>query len=305
MLRWKKEPKRREISTSDLRSKGIEIIKHQEMNFLDYYHDNSFVLSNCYILGIHIKLLGKQGDIHNETKMKYINSISYALNKINKKVRNLSGVVKNINVYVAEGTGRTEVRWPKIEDENTYNKLISKGVWVESPCLHINDKQITQVNKIKSLPSSSWGNRWLRNKNHSGQVGLNVSGVSDQLHQESISGKRKLLESNPECSARVIASIVHEIGHILHAQRIESERKFWCARRTNEQGEYTIPAKIVEQVSDYAIQKNNSNEFVAEVFTGLVYGKKYSKKVLEYYQYYLGPELIGVELPKLPNNWSP
>ncbi|OTA15916.1 hypothetical protein Xvie_02253 [Xenorhabdus vietnamensis] len=55
---------------------------------------------------------------------------------------------------------------------------------------------------------------------------------------------------------------------------------------------------IVEQVSDYAIQKNNSNEFVAEILTGLVYGIKYSKKVLEYYQYYLGPELIGVELPK-------
>ncbi|MDC9598390.1 hypothetical protein [Xenorhabdus anantnagensis] len=307
MFRWKKESKRREISTSNLRSKGIEIIKHQEMNFLDYYHDNSFVLSNCYILGVHIKLLGKQGDIHNETKMKYINSISYALNKINKKVRNLSGVVKNINVYVAEGTGRTEVRWPKIEDENTYNKLISKGIWVESPCLHINDKQITQVNKIKSLPPSFGGSGGLRNKNHSGQIGfdVSVSGVSDQLHQEAISGKRKLLESNPECSTRVIASIVHEIGHILHAQRIESEGKFWFARRTNEQNKCIIPAMIVEQVSEYAIQKNNSNEFVAEVFTGLVYGKKYSKKVLEYYQYYLGPELIGIELPKLPHNWSP
>ncbi|SFN84436.1 hypothetical protein [Xenorhabdus japonica] len=227
--------------TSDLRSKGIEIIP-----FI-------FQVASLLATLAHPSL----------------NSIIYALNKINKKVRNLSGVVKNINIYVAEETERTEVRWLKIEDKKTYNELISKRVWVESPCLHINDKQITQVNKVKSLPHSFWGSSGLRNTSHSGQVGVNVSGVSDQLHQESISGKRKLLESNPECSTRVIASIVHEIGHILHAQRIESERKFWCARRTDEQGEYTIPAMIVEQVSDYAIQKNNSNEFVAEVFTGL------------------------------------
>ncbi|WP_273584250.1 hypothetical protein [Xenorhabdus sp. PR6a] len=110
---------------------------------------------------------------------------------------------------------------------------------------------------------------------------------------------------NSENSTKVIAAIVHEIGHIIHAQRTESKEKFWLAKRIDQHNIHNIPAKIVEQVSGYAIEKQNSNEFVAEVFTGLVYGKKYSQEVLEYYQYYSGPELTGIKLPELPPNWNP
>ncbi|MBI6549145.1 hypothetical protein [Xenorhabdus lircayensis] len=302
MCKQKKEGNNRVTSKSDINSKTIEIILHQEINFLDYYGDNKFILFDSYICGINLKVFGKNEEHSDDIKMKFLLPVYYAINKVYARVDDLSKIVRNINIYIEEKMGLTEVRWPGKEDKMADNISRTKAVGIDDPYLHINAQNIKKVNEIKSRQHSFWRRNRGINKNSSVQI---ECGVPDQLYHEAISGSRKSLELNPESSTKVIASIVHEIGHIIHAQRIESKEKFWLARKTSQQEKYTLPAKIAEQVSGYVIQKNNSNEFVAEVFTGLVYGKKYSKEVLEYYQYYLGPELTGIELPKLSHNWNP
>ncbi|MBD2811230.1 hypothetical protein ID853_10135 [Xenorhabdus sp. Vera] len=273
----------------DNKSKVIQVIMHQDIDFLHYYNNNS-VLARCYILGIEIRIIDGLRDLRNEIKQEYLTYISYAINKIIKKVSNLPSVVKVINVYI-EKIGRIEVRWPEIEDKETYNTLKNNNVWVNSPCLHINDNTIKQVSEIKFRPLSfgCFSFSSFRNENHMGKIGVDTSGVPDQLNHE------VKVRSN---LTRVVATIVHEIGHILHAQQKTSHNKFWEGRKMSEQGKYTIPARIAEEVSNYVIQKNNSNEFVAEVFTGLIYGKKYSKEVLEYYKYYSGPEFTDADLKR-------
>ncbi|CDG16393.1 hypothetical protein [Xenorhabdus doucetiae] len=296
MYKQKKKRDSRVISLRDsIRNKKIEIILHQEIDFTDCYRNNKFILFDSYICGINLKFFGKNEEHSDQIRMKFLPPICYAINKVYAKVNNLSKIMRNINIYIGEEEGKTEVRWPAREDKIADNTSITKTVGIGIPHLHINAKK---VKEIKSPQYSFWG----RNKNITARIGW---GVPDQLYHEAISGSRKSLELNSENSTKVIAAIVHEIGHIIHAQRTESKEKFWLAKRIDQHNIHNIPAKIVEQVSGYAIEKQNSNEFVAEVFTGLVYGKKYSQEVLEYYQYYSGPELTGIKLPELPPNWSP
>ena len=82
----------------------------------------------------------------------------------------------------------------------------------------------------------------------------------------------------------------HEYGHILHSRNISYEeakrsktRKFGTGRIAQQR------LAIAGQVSGYA--KENPMEFVAEVFSGHVNGKKYSNSVMEMYKFYKGPEL--------------
>jgi hypothetical protein len=93
-------------------------------------------------------------------------------------------------------------------------------------------------------------------------------------------------------SAKAVAVIVHELGHLLHEDK--SPRPFWALKmHKNEEGGPldTPPAAIAQQVSQYAT--NNRLEFVAEVFTGAVFGTQYSAAVIELYRNYGGMMGVG------------
>lgn len=76
------------------------------------------------------------------------------------------------------------------------------------------------------------------------------------------------------------AVCVHEIGHVLH--EIADAEFFWSAA-ANE----ATPGHLGGQVSMYA--GNNIKEFVAEVFTALVYGDQFNQQVMTAYAGYHGP----------------
>lgn len=83
----------------------------------------------------------------------------------------------------------------------------------------------------------------------------------------------------------ITAVCVHEIGHILH--EIADEEFFWSPA-ANE----TTPGRLGGQAgSMYA--GANLKEFVAEVFTGLVYGESFSLEVMHAYRSYFGPTVVG------------
>ncbi len=86
-----------------------------------------------------------------------------------------------------------------------------------------------------------------------------------------------------------VATTVHELGHVLH--HANDPAKYHDLRFS--QGP-TIPglsgndlARVLLTVSHYGM--GNPREFVAEVFTGLVYGRQFSREVMEAYQALGGP----------------
>ncbi len=82
----------------------------------------------------------------------------------------------------------------------------------------------------------------------------------------------------------IAAVCVHEIGHILH--EMADEAFFWSPAANA-----LTPGALGGQVSMYA--GNNVKEFVAEVFTGLVYGDIFSLAVMQAYRGYSGPTVGG------------
>ncbi len=88
------------------------------------------------------------------------------------------------------------------------------------------------------------------------------------------------LKGQGSTSNFVAAVCVHEIGHILH--EMVDEEFFW-----SQDANALTPPALGGQVSMYA--GNNIKEFVAEVFTGLVYGEAYSQGVMDAYRGYHGP----------------
>ena len=84
-------------------------------------------------------------------------------------------------------------------------------------------------------------------------------------------------------AAKAVAVIVHELGHILHES--SGHDKFWELKTTwGDDGR--PPAHLAVQVSQYATK--SQLEFVAEVFTGLVFGQHYAQAVLDQYAAYGG-----------------
>jgi hypothetical protein len=75
------------------------------------------------------------------------------------------------------------------------------------------------------------------------------------------------------------AVVTHELGHNLH--ETASEGLFWDAV-TNQ-----VPEPLSNQVSNYAAK--NKLEFVAEVFTGCMYGRAYAAPVMARYAALGGP----------------
>lgn len=76
------------------------------------------------------------------------------------------------------------------------------------------------------------------------------------------------------------AVCVHEIGHILH--EMEDAEFFW-----SQEANQLPAANLAGQVSMYA--GNNKKEYVAEVFTALVYGQALAQPVVDQYLAYHGP----------------
>jgi hypothetical protein len=75
------------------------------------------------------------------------------------------------------------------------------------------------------------------------------------------------------------AVVTHELGHNLH--ETADEGSFWDAV-TN-----AVPEPLANQVSNYATK--NKLEFVAEVFTGRMYGRNYSQAIMARYAALGGP----------------
>ncbi len=92
--------------------------------------------------------------------------------------------------------------------------------------------------------------------------------------------------NNPKQTAQATATVIHELGHVLH--ELQNPERFW------EFHDKPIPpdvAKVAIQVSHYAT--NSPLEFVAEVFTGGVLGKRYGKEVRDAYGSLGGPTPAG------------
>lgn len=80
-------------------------------------------------------------------------------------------------------------------------------------------------------------------------------------------------------------SFFHEIGHWLHFPQMPSVsecKEIWKNADTE---------KIKNDVSEYAIGKNDGREFVAEVFKGLVKGIKYDEYIMNLYRSLKGPNV--------------
>lgn len=92
--------------------------------------------------------------------------------------------------------------------------------------------------------------------------------------------------------AKAVAVIVHELGHLFH--EANDSEKYWALKtQKNVEGASNDrpPADVAIQVSQYATK--SKLEFVAEVFTGLIYGKHYSPAVMSRYAEYGGLAMTG------------
>ncbi|MCC8366249.1 hypothetical protein J8V57_08115 [Xenorhabdus sp. PB61.4] len=300
---------KRQCSVGAIRRDDIGApLESQDLDFSTYYTQNCTVISSNYIMGVHIMFMGQQGESINENHETFLRLISYAFNKIAPRVKYFSKKVEEIKVYLEENRGSLQTRWPRIED-----KALNQSVpWPETgPCLHINQNKIKKENSINSDSTRrGWSRKPVDNRTSFGKFG--PLGVPDMVYEKMKSSHRSSFA--PELSVKAVASIVHEIGHIIHAQCDKSESNiFWESKGSNSTNpgsaekirkKHTIHGDIARQVSSY-VQDKNSTEFVAEVFTGLIYGEKYSDEVLKHYKYYHGPELTDIILPYLPDDWLP
>jgi hypothetical protein len=138
-----------------------------------------------------------------------------------------------------------------------------------------------------------------------------IRGVADQMYdakrKSTLNPTRWIMSKEDyqaaKANAKAEAVVVHELGHIL--QEKEHSEEFWTTKKNRGAGggmgaEFQevgvkakpthAPPKLANQVSQYA--GTGFIEFVAEVFTGLVYGKQYSKEVIEAYVSEGGVEMV-------------
>lgn len=86
--------------------------------------------------------------------------------------------------------------------------------------------------------------------------------------------------------ARVEAIMVHELGHVLH--EAASTNIFWNLKQDINQV-HQPGANLAAQVSHYVVFQQNCLEYVAEVFTGLMFGETYSNAIMTEYANCGGP----------------
>lgn len=79
------------------------------------------------------------------------------------------------------------------------------------------------------------------------------------------------------------AVVTHELGHNLHERA--NEGFFWDTNECSWGND--DDQRAARAVSEYATK--NKLEFVAEVFTGIMYGETYENSIMDSYREYLGP----------------
>ena len=155
--------------------------------------------------------------------------------------------------------------------------MATMGTNSERPCIFLGPQIATY------LPTSEGGGE--NATNVKGGMGQG-RGVAMQMYDEARLSKMSLQRIRLEVTgnyqkskieAQAIAVVVHEFGHILHEQF--SSARFWPLKRRDAP---PIDTGIAHKVSQYAAI--NRLEFVAEVFTGLVYGKRYPAEVIAVYK---------------------
>ena len=105
-------------------------------------------------------------------------------------------------------------------------------------------------------------------------------GVHDQVYD--LAENQRDAEKN-----RMIALVVHEIGHILHF--FQDIKRFGILKTSFD---VSVSGLIAAEVSDYVQKQQNCLELVAEVFTGKVHGLSYSRAVMTCYSLCGGPKPI-------------
>lgn len=150
-------------------------------------------------------------------------------------------------------------------------------------CLFLGDRMMFQVNRVE-----------LGQSRLSGYGVGGPRGVADQVYDDHRKWKlnparwalaiRNRYQAS-KVSAKATAVVVHELGHILH-ERL-SPAKFWENKKVGAPG---VRVDLATQVSSY-LYNNNYDEFVAEVFTGLIHGKTYSEDVMREYVAQGGPDV--------------
>ena len=118
------------------------------------------------------------------------------------------------------------------------------------------------IEEISKLPQSEQKQEFYKIvdilKNNKGDVYINI----DKIYEKS----QKFM-------------ICHEFAHFLYNKNNKTKNNNF---NENEK-------KIASEVSEYS--KKNPEEFVAEVYAGIITGAKYSSKVMKLYAKYNGPEL--------------
>ena len=106
---------------------------------------------------------------------------------------------------------------------------------------------------------------------------ISSENMNNPLTQKASNDKSKFKFSSTAFDPSGVGTIIHEFGHAMH--RANDGGKFHELFGTSfKEGDQYLMVR--DQVSEYATKPR---EFVAEVFLGLVYGKKYSKEVMDMY----------------------
>jgi hypothetical protein len=117
-------------------------------------------------------------------------------------------------------------------------------------------------------------------------------GVAHRLYDEN-----KQFFGNPGLTAQAEAVVVHELGHILH--EAQSSANFWREKISSKSiANVNGMAAAASGISQYALK--GPLEFVAEVFTALVYGRTVSANSLRWYITLGGPTAPGFYSPPPP-----
>lgn len=116
---------------------------------------------------------------------------------------------------------------------------------------------------------------------HLGSTGLNNPQEGTRGKPGSTTGETELNFTSAQVDLTGLGTVVHELGHALHFSL--SPDKFLELSLTSFKGNGST---IANKVSGYAA---NTREFVAEVFTGLIYDKTYDADVIQMYQSLGGP----------------
>ncbi|WP_077193695.1 scabin-related ADP-ribosyltransferase [Streptomyces lydicus] len=129
--------------------------------------------------------------------------------------------------------------------------------------------------------------------------------VGNPLTGKLADGRYRYLSTELDPSG--VGTMVHELGHFLHYANARAQYHDLAftqfAGRSGQDGDAVAHENLAFGVSAYAA--GNPREFVAEVFTGLVYGKPFSPEVMRMYHGLGGPTLTSNRAPYVAPHATP